>query len=370
MITSVLLVFACGILLTTIAANVKLYTTIRTLHHRKRISVPSMLEELPSVSVCIPVRNEEHVMTRCLEDVLASRYPKMEVIVCDDSSNDKTPSIVKVFARDGVRFIEAPKLAEGWLGKNAALDKLLDEASGSYVLFLDVDTRIAPDTIGQLVAHAKQTKAHMVSALPIRVHSWRASTVLSPLRYLWKLLRHSPTHPIATSSLWLLERKAFIQQFKDMSFVRNATEPELEIARQFAASNSYRFLISYASLGVAYEKKLSSQLETEVRLRFPSYHSSVLYSIFAAFGLLAYLALPTSLLLAHTSVYAVVLAIGCIVAAYVLHWQYLAVVWQKGKYIGALLFPVIVLLDIVIIIQSMVSYLRKRVTWKGRVITQ
>ncbi|HEY5695544.1 MAG TPA: glycosyltransferase, partial [Candidatus Saccharimonadales bacterium] len=46
------------------------------------------ISELPTVSVCIPARNERHAMTQCLERVLASTYQKLEVIVFDDSSDD------------------------------------------------------------------------------------------------------------------------------------------------------------------------------------------------------------------------------------------------------------------------------------------
>ena len=42
-------------------------------------------DQLPSVSVCIPARNETHAMSECLESVLASDYPKLEAIVLDDT---------------------------------------------------------------------------------------------------------------------------------------------------------------------------------------------------------------------------------------------------------------------------------------------
>ena len=36
--------------------------------------------ELPTVTICITARNETHAMTRCLEHVVASEYPKLEII--------------------------------------------------------------------------------------------------------------------------------------------------------------------------------------------------------------------------------------------------------------------------------------------------
>ena len=45
-------------------------------------------------------------MTDALHRVIASTYPKLEIIVLDDLSADKTPALIKAFAQDGVRFIE------------------------------------------------------------------------------------------------------------------------------------------------------------------------------------------------------------------------------------------------------------------------
>src|ERR1700759_1043342 len=94
------------------------------------LSDSKMLKDLPSVSVCIPARNETHAMSQCLERVIASTYPKLEVIVLDDSSVDDTSVLIKAYAHAGVRFVEGSRLPKGWLGKNHALQGLLHEASG------------------------------------------------------------------------------------------------------------------------------------------------------------------------------------------------------------------------------------------------
>ena len=99
-------------------------------------------DQLPSVSVCIPARNETHAMSECLESVLASDYPKLEAIVLDDHSSDNTSHIIRAFAHAGVRFVEGDELPDDWLGKNFSLQTLANEASGKIILFMDVDTRL------------------------------------------------------------------------------------------------------------------------------------------------------------------------------------------------------------------------------------
>src|SRR5688500_13660714 len=100
--------------------------------------------DMPTVSICIPARNETHALADCLYSVLQSDYEKLEVIVLDDCSHDKTSRIIKSFAQDGVRFIQGEMPAEGWLGKNYACETLAAQANGEYLIYMSVDTRIEP----------------------------------------------------------------------------------------------------------------------------------------------------------------------------------------------------------------------------------
>src|SRR5690606_9393006 len=159
---------------------------------KMNLTSATLLADLPSVSVCIPARNETHAMTECLERVIASNYPKIEIIVLDDSSVDDTSVLIKSFAHSGVRFVEGSPLPDGWLGKNHALEGLLKEASGRYVFFMDVDTKISPFTISQLVAYAASEDATMVSVLPRRNDGWRMSVIWTTLRYFWEIIFHTP----------------------------------------------------------------------------------------------------------------------------------------------------------------------------------
>ena len=55
-----------------------------------------MNAELPKVSIIIPARNEEKIIDRCINSLKIQDYPheKIEIIVVDDGSIDKTPQIV------------------------------------------------------------------------------------------------------------------------------------------------------------------------------------------------------------------------------------------------------------------------------------
>ncbi|WP_322571740.1 glycosyltransferase [Rhodohalobacter sp.] len=47
-------------------------------------------EKAPLVSICIPARNEESVIERCVTSALKQSYPNFEVLVLDDNSTDRT----------------------------------------------------------------------------------------------------------------------------------------------------------------------------------------------------------------------------------------------------------------------------------------
>ncbi len=338
---------------------------------KRLVSEPSMLHDLPSVSVCIPARNETHAMTQCLERVVASTYPKLEIIVLDDSSADNTSILIKSFAHAGVRFVEGTTLPDGWLGKNHALQGLLDEASGSLILYMDVDTHIAPDTIEQLVSYMGQEKAAMISVLPRRSDGIRWSVLLSSLRYFWELMRHRRHAPASASSAWMINRKLLIESMGGFSSIRADIQPEATIAARLNKFATYRFLIGTDLLGVSFEKKWRSQVDTSIRLLFPVLGSR-LWRALLVMLLLLLLNIPAVTIIAAifdgwTLTQTMALWQLCVYAA--LYALYLDKVWSKAWWVGALLWPVIVAQELVLVFISTTRYLRKAVTWKGRPIT-
>lgn len=322
--------------------------------------------DAPTVSVCIPARNEVRAMTDCLERVLASDYEKMEVVVFDDSSTDDTSVLVRSFAHAGVRFVPGVKLPEGWLGKNHALDILAQEASGSIIIFLDVDTYIQPTTISQLVSYILTEKVDMVSVVPRREDAYRASVLFGHLRYFWELIFSSPTAPAAASALWMIRRSA-LAELGGLAQVKASVAPESALAKLLGTVR-YHCLIGTRSLGVAYEKKWHSQLETGRRLLLPKVDSHWYGSWLAFIGLLI-LNFPTMMLISGlfidwTMLHAV--ALGVLVLSMVVYGVYTFNLWGKGWWLGALLWPVVVLQELLIFLASAWGYARHTVTWKGR----
>jgi len=104
----------------------------------------------PEVSVLVPAYNEESVILDTVRSTLASAYPKLEVLVIDDGSTDRTAELVRTnFGHDPrVRLLLQPNR-----GKPAALNHGLAEALGEVAISIDADTIVDPDAIPRLVRH-------------------------------------------------------------------------------------------------------------------------------------------------------------------------------------------------------------------------
>jgi cellulose synthase/poly-beta-1,6-N-acetylglucosamine synthase-like glycosyltransferase/spore germination protein YaaH/peptidoglycan/xylan/chitin deacetylase (PgdA/CDA1 family) len=102
----------------------------------------------PMVSVLIPCFNEEKVIAASISRILESNWTRLEVVVLDDGSTDRTSEEVETHFGGDPR-VRLMRFANG--GKALALNKGLDQVHGEIVVALDADTLFPPETIGSLV---------------------------------------------------------------------------------------------------------------------------------------------------------------------------------------------------------------------------
>ncbi|MBW2979838.1 glycosyltransferase family 2 protein [Candidatus Woesearchaeota archaeon] len=100
----------------------------------------------PKVSIVIPTFNEEKNIKECLDSIFDSDYPKekIEVIVVDDGSKDKTTNIVNDYKKVHL-------LKQNHCGKSEALNLGALKASHEFILTIDADTIIDKDCIKEIV---------------------------------------------------------------------------------------------------------------------------------------------------------------------------------------------------------------------------
>jgi cellulose synthase/poly-beta-1,6-N-acetylglucosamine synthase-like glycosyltransferase len=102
----------------------------------------------PTVAVIVAAYNEEAVIERRLENLLALDYPadRLELVVTSDASSDRTHELVERYG-DRVRLLVN---ARG--GKVAAQDRAVRETTADVVAFSDANATWAPDALRELVA--------------------------------------------------------------------------------------------------------------------------------------------------------------------------------------------------------------------------
>jgi cellulose synthase/poly-beta-1,6-N-acetylglucosamine synthase-like glycosyltransferase len=120
--------------------------------------------EKPSVTVIVPVHNEETRIRRKLEDCLSLDYPRdrLEILVVSDNSSDATEAIVgEVAGRDPrIRLLRT----QGRAGKSGAQNLAAEQARGQLLFLTDANTRTGPDTLKGLVQNFSDPRVGLVSA--------------------------------------------------------------------------------------------------------------------------------------------------------------------------------------------------------------
>lgn len=115
---------------------------------------------MPKISIIIPMWGVEKYLRRCLDSVLNQTFSDWTAICVDDDSPDKSGEIAEEYAKKDERFIVVHKENRGL---SAARNFGVSHAKSEYVLFLDSDDFIHPQTLEFLYNIAIKNSADMVT---------------------------------------------------------------------------------------------------------------------------------------------------------------------------------------------------------------
>lgn len=103
--------------------------------------------ELPLVTIAIPAFKPGH-FAACLESALAQTYPRLQILVSDDSGNDLLRQIASRLATaDRIEWIRNPAT----LGGRANFIQCIERARGDFIKFLCDDDVLEPDCVERMV---------------------------------------------------------------------------------------------------------------------------------------------------------------------------------------------------------------------------
>ena len=132
----------------------------------------------PRVSLVVPTYNEEEVILRKLKNVKSLDYPKekLEVIVVDSASTDKTRQIVQNFADKNTVKLKLRLITQSKrLGKASALNYARQYCNGEIVIISDVDVTFEERAITKIVQNFADSAVGAVSGRLFIVNSDQSS---------------------------------------------------------------------------------------------------------------------------------------------------------------------------------------------------
>jgi cellulose synthase/poly-beta-1,6-N-acetylglucosamine synthase-like glycosyltransferase len=140
-------------------------TVLRAANRKKITPTLEPLNFTPTVSILIPARNEEKVIGRLLERMAELTYPKdkLQVIVIDDCSSDRTGAIADGF-KNNFLFIDVlhRDKSVGGKGKASAMNAGFRKSTGEIVICFDADYYPQRDIVEKLVAAFKNPNVGVV----------------------------------------------------------------------------------------------------------------------------------------------------------------------------------------------------------------
>ena len=138
---------------------------------------------LPPVTILVPAYNEGAVIQGSIRSLLQLDYPRYEILVIDDGSKDDTTVKASAYAgehgRATVRVITKPNG-----GKARALNTGIAQATSEFILCMDGDSALHPQTLRRAIRHFQDPAIGAVAGSVKVVNRTNLLSSLQALEYI------------------------------------------------------------------------------------------------------------------------------------------------------------------------------------------
>lgn len=117
------------------------------------------MKKQPLISIIIPVYNVEQYLDECMASVLNQTYTNIEVVLVDDGSKDRSPSMCDEYAKKDSR-VQVIHKENG--GPMSACIAGVEKSKGEYLAFMDSDDWVDLTMIEELVKETSDNEKEMV----------------------------------------------------------------------------------------------------------------------------------------------------------------------------------------------------------------
>lgn len=162
-------------------------------------------QEIPFISVVIPVHNRTEELKRAIDSVLKQTHARLEVLVMDDASTENLEAIVQDFKSDKIRFFRKEIKSNANVLRNLGVQ----QSRGQFIAFLDSDDEWMPDHLQRKLEELYESKVEGVYGGAFvddgsernYAESKEIPSAMSPLEYLLSI-------GVAQTSSWLVNADA------------------------------------------------------------------------------------------------------------------------------------------------------------------
>lgn len=141
----------------------------------------------PFVSVIVPAFNESKIIKESILSLLNLDYPNYEIIIVNDGSTDDTKEVAESmvgFQKGKYNDIKVSLINQPNLGKARALNTGIHYSKAEFVLCMDGDSQLSPDSIKSAVRHFKNPKIGAVAGNVKVINRKKFFTDLQALEYI------------------------------------------------------------------------------------------------------------------------------------------------------------------------------------------
>jgi glycosyltransferase involved in cell wall biosynthesis len=106
-------------------------------------------EKFPALSIGLAVRNGRHHVERCIDSILSQDFTDLELIICDNASDDGTIAILEAYARADSRIALSVNRVNVGLQEN--MRRVLEPSRGTFFRWISADDWLEPGYLSECV---------------------------------------------------------------------------------------------------------------------------------------------------------------------------------------------------------------------------
>jgi glycosyltransferase involved in cell wall biosynthesis len=123
----------------------------------------------PTVSVGLAVRNDPQGVRRCIESVLAQDFADIELVICDNASDDDTVDTLQEYAREDRRVRVAVNPVN--IGSHENMNRVLELSRGTLFRWISADDWLEPQALSEGVRALERRPDAVGATSGFTIHS-------------------------------------------------------------------------------------------------------------------------------------------------------------------------------------------------------